>query len=93
MLVDHKKAILQSTGVLRKKNAKLKLHFWACVLQKRKDLRCVARKATLIITTSPVTIENIPDRDFTSEQVANKLPTTSVLFNVGIVEILSCNSL
>ncbi len=45
------------------------------------------------ITTSPVTIENLPDRDFTSEQVANKLPTTSVLFNVGIVEILSCNSL
>jgi hypothetical protein len=25
-------------------------------------------------TTSPVTIENLPDRDFTSEQVANKLP-------------------
>ena len=38
-------------------------------------------------TTSPVTIENLPDRDFTSEQVANKLPTTSMLFNVGIVEI------
>ena len=30
--------------------------------------------------------------DFTSELVHNKLPTTTVLFNVGIVEILSCNS-
>jgi hypothetical protein len=49
----------------------------------------------LILDTysSPVTIENLPDRDFTSEQVANKLPTTSVLFNVGIVETLSSNSL
>jgi len=28
-----------------------------------------------------------------SQQAANKFPTTSVLFNVGIVEILSCNSL
>jgi len=28
-----------------------------------------------------------------SQQAANKLPMTSVLFNVGIVEILSCNSL
>ncbi len=28
-------------------------------------------------TTSPVTIENLPDRDFTSEQVANKLLTSS----------------
>jgi hypothetical protein len=46
-------------------------------------------------TTSPVTIENLPDRDFRtgSRQAANKFPTTSVLFNVGIVEILSCNSL
>jgi hypothetical protein len=50
---------------------------------------------TLHNTTSPVTIENPPDRDFRtgSEQAANKFPTTSVLFNVGIVEILSCNSL
>jgi len=47
-------------------------------------------------TTSPITIENLPDRDFRtgSQQAANKQPTTSVLFfNVGIVEILSCNSL
>ena len=46
-------------------------------------------------TTSPVTIENPPDRDFRtgSKQAANKFPTTSVLFNVGIVKILSCNSL
>ncbi len=38
---------------------------------------------------------NLPDRDFrtSSEQAANKFPTTSVLFNVGIAEILSCNSL
>jgi hypothetical protein len=28
-----------------------------------------------------------------SQQAANKFPTTSVLFNVGIVKILSCNSL
>jgi hypothetical protein len=41
-------------------------------------------------TTSPVTIENPPDRGFRtgSEQAANKFPTTSVLFDVGIVEIL-----
>jgi len=46
-------------------------------------------------STSPVTIENLPDRDFRtgSQQAANKQSTTSVLFNVGIVEILSCNSL
>jgi hypothetical protein len=31
--------------------------------------------------------------ELAAAQVANKLPTTSVLFNVGIVEILSCNSL
>ena len=28
-----------------------------------------------------------------ADQAANKFPTTSVLFNVGIVEIHSCNSL
>jgi hypothetical protein len=46
-------------------------------------------------TTSPVTMENLPDGDFRtgSQQAANKFPTTSVLFNVGIVEILTCNSL
>ena len=49
----------------------------------------IAKKNTTIshrllssITMSLVTIENLPDRDFTLEQVANKLPTTSVLLNV-----------
>jgi hypothetical protein len=35
-------------------------------------------------TTSQVTIENLPDRDFGAgcQQAPDKLPTTSVLFNV-----------
>jgi hypothetical protein len=38
-------------------------------------------------TTSPVTIENLPDRDFGTgcQQAPDKLPTSSVLFDVGIV--------
>jgi hypothetical protein len=39
------------------------------------------------VTTSPVTIENLPDRDFGTgcQQAPDKLPTSSVLFDVGIV--------
>ncbi len=39
------------------------------------------------ITTSPVTIENLPDRDFGTgfQQAPDKLPMSSVLFDVGIV--------
>ena len=46
-------------------------------------------------TTIPVTIENLPDRDFGAgcQQAPDKLPTISVLFNVGIVKILKCDSL
>ena len=41
------------------------------------------------------TIENLlTDRDFKGcQQAPNELPTTSVLFQAGKVEILSCNSL
>ncbi len=39
------------------------------------------------VNTSPVTIENLPDQDFGTgcQQAPDKLPTTSVLFDVGIV--------
>ena len=35
------------------------------------------RMATSRDTTSPVTIDNLPDRDFALEQVTNRLPTSS----------------
>jgi hypothetical protein len=72
--------------------SRLRRWWWRWRRRRRRRRRNRRRRHN---TTSPVTIENPPDRDFRtgSEQAANKFPTTSVLFHVGIVEILSCNSL
>ncbi len=75
-----------------------------CVVWKNTVLNTLAARGLEEHTTSPVTIENLPRPELhfraapdklptSSRQAPDKLPTTSVLFNVGIVEILSCNSL